>query len=72
MDKVTATGLLVDLVDKYITDKTKKYELKNLLNSGSFDRPPVRGVLDDIYKYSSKPIEASDREDIDDLMYYFG
>lgn len=72
MDKANAIDTLKYLVDKYVSDVEKKNELIDLLNSPNLPRPPVRGVIDDLYNFKSKAIENSDRDKIDDLMYYFG
>ena len=70
MEKNKAYFELRRLVEKYVNCDKDKKELLDILNNEQY-MPPVRGVIDDIFK-STTEITKEDKEVIDDLMYYFG
>lgn len=72
MDEKKAIEALKKLVSEYIEDPHKLTELDGLLSSTHLPAPPVRGVIDDIYRLRKKEISGTDKEVIDELMYYFG
>lgn len=67
-----AKRLLTDLVNKFIKDPPEVQRLTDIVLDPNLPRPPVRYVLDCIYKSVSMPLPSTDKETADDLMHFFG
>lgn len=74
MNRSECFKILTELVNEYIsnehlakeTNDRIKYKIEN------DDFPPVRGVVEIIYRNKNKEINKIDKEKIDDMMHYYG
>ncbi len=64
--------LLIQLVNTYVEDESKKQDLVSVILSRAPQIVPVRGIYEEIRKNKLTDFSESDKIVIGDLMHYFG
>lgn len=63
---------LKGLIERYISDKSEKERLIQVIEDPSRPGLPVRGVLEIIGKYKKQEYSEMEKEVISDLIYMYG